>query len=107
MKISSADWFALLGKVLSAYTKLIFAYIYEENTPIPGFKWFYTISGAFDIWFINYIADNFSDDYQSDLGVQFGSGVYPGSSKCQDKSDIAVFNEMFANGLLELMMAAD
>lgn len=107
MKIGSADWFSLFTKVSSAYTKLIFAYCFEEDSALTGFKWIRSISGAFDIWFVNFIADNISDDYQSDLNVQFGSNVYPGSSTCQNKEDQSVFNEMYANGLLELVMAAD
>lgn len=81
--------------------------IFNEDINLPAFDWIGSITGGFDIWLVNYIGDNFSDMYQTDLGVQFGSGVYPGDSVCRSTQNQSIFHEMHAIGLLELVMVAD
>lgn len=109
VSISIYNWVTLARKALSTYIKVGYAILYEEHLTSadwllePGMTSF---TGSM-IWFINMMSDVVSDQYQTDLGVQFGSNVYPGDSKCRFEQPHSIYNELMANGLLELAMLVD
>jgi len=63
--------------------------------------------GGYGVPFVNLASDLVSGQTQTDLGVQFGKNVYPGDSTCRWSSMHAIWHEMSANALLEIVMLAD
>lgn len=109
ISISFSDKIVMVRRFLGMIIKILYAFFYQEQFLTPDFltQPFWISLGGHSIWLVNMIADTISDLPQTDVGVQFGQGVYPGDSTCRYEQGHSIWHEMSANGLLEIVMLVD
>jgi len=102
---------ALVPKFLGTLVKLLYAFIWQEQTFV--YKGMYdatwNLFGKILIPTVNSLANKLTGFDHPDASIQAGDDIYPGQAYCGVKSTAphAKWHEMSANGLMDLAYLAD